>query len=511
MLHLVLQGPGCSMKGRILAALAAGVLFLLSFGLPAAAASRPPDLVLDGAVRRTDHQTFREIPFRVPPGVDRLRVELSHDGATNKTVIDLGVRDPERLRGWSGGARTSFEIGESGATPGYLAGPLPPGRWKILLGVPNVRPDATAHYTLRIWFGRSAKGQDPVFSPPVREAAAWYRGDLHLHTAHSDGRCASVTGRPAPCPAFLTFQAARAAGLDFIALSEHNTTSQAAVVQELSAYFDDLLVIPAREVTTFEGHANVYGTWAPLDFRIGRGDAAGLKALLDAAEADGALVAPNHPGLPSGEICMGCGWTAATDWSRIPALEVVSGGAPALGMDGAFSGLALWDRLLSQGLRVTGIAGSDTHDPLRTDPASPRIGRPATGVFAEGLSTPAILAGIRSGRVFIDLAGDAPEVRLDYAATTAEGGRAVMGGLLSVPQDSGLDVEVTLVGAPAGGRLRSAGGISPIDLPVAGSVVLPRIKVLPGARWFRFELVGPDGRRRLIGNPIYLTPGAPNS
>jgi hypothetical protein len=74
-----------------------------------------------------------------------------------------------------------------------------------------------------------------------------------------------------------------------------------------------------------------------------------------------------------------------------------------------------------------------------------------------------------------------------------------------------LDVEVTLVGAPAGGRLRSAGGISPIDLPVAGSVVLPRIKVLPGARWFRFELVGPDGRRRLIGNPIYLTPGAPNS
>ena len=491
--------------GRVLAALAAVVFSLAASAFPAAAASRPPDLVLDGEVRRADHQTYRELPFRVPAGTDRLRVELSHDGAATKTVLDLGVRDPERLRGWSGGARTGFEISESAATPGYLPGPLPPGRWKILIGVPNVRPDATAHYTVRIWFGRPGRTPDAAFSPSVREGAAWYRGDLHLHTAHSDGRCTSVTGRPGPCPAFLIFQAARAAGLDFIALSEHNTTSQASAVGELSAYFDDLLVIPAREVTTFEGHANIYGTWAPLDFRIGRGDAAALGALLDKAEAAGALVAPNHPGLPSGEVCMGCGWTAATDWSRIPALEVVSGGVPALGMDGAFSGLALWDRLLSQGRRVTGIAGSDTHDPLRTDPASPRVGRPATVVFADSLSVPALLAGVRAGRVFLDLTAT-PEARLDYVASTPDGRSAAMGGELALDTGRPLDLRVTVTGAGEGARVRTVGDIGPVDLPVpaSGPLEVRGLSVPAGAAWFRIEVVGPNGARRLIGNPIYL-------
>lgn len=489
-----------------------GLLCAVALALPAASAAavRAPDIVLTGQVSRSDHQTFREVPFRLPAGVRRLKVELQHDGAATHAVLDLGVRDPRRMRGWSGGARTGFEISETDATPGYLPGPLPAGVWRVVLGVPNVRRDAVARYTLSVWFDRGGGEADPVFAPRVREGAAWYRGDLHLHSAHSDGRCASATGRPTPCPVFVTLEAARRAHLDFVAMSEHNTVSQAEAVRELAAYFDDLLVIPAREITTFDGHANVFGTWEPLDFRLGKGDAAGLSRLLDAVDAAGGLLSPNHPGLPSGEVCMGCGWTAETDWRRIHALEVVSGGAPALGMEGPFSGLALWNRLLDEGRQVTAIGGSDTHDPGRSDAGAPRVGRPATVVFAEGLSTPEILAGIRAGRVFIDLAGDDPGVRLDYAAATPGGARAVMGGRLPAPEDAFVDVEVTLVGAPPGARLRSAGGVSPIDLPVAGSLVLPRLKLLPGARWFRFELVGGDGRRRLIGNPIYLSPAASN-
>lgn len=490
---------------RVRATLALALLALF-FGVSAASAKgRDPDLVLKGEIGPRDHQTFHERRFRLPPGVDRLRVELLHDGAASKTVLDLGVRDPERLRGWSGGARTGFELGETDATPGYLPGPLPPGRWRVILGIPNVRAGAGAHYTLRIWFRRRGLGPDPAFQEPVRDGAAWYRGDLHLHTAHSDGRCVSVTGRMAPCPAFLTFEAARAARLDFIALSEHNTTSQAASVAELSAHFDDLLVLPAREVTTFEGHANVYGTWADIDFRVARGDVAGLARLLEAAEAEGALVAPNHPGLPSGEFCMGCGWSAVTDWSRIPALEVVSGGVPALGMDGQFSGLALWERLLNQGRRITGIAGSDTHDPQRTDPGAPRVGRPATVVFAESLGVPAILAGIRAGRVFLDLNGVAGS-RLDYVATTADGRSAAMGGEMVLSGDLDLDLSVTVKGGGDGARLRSVGDIGKIDLPVPpdGVIRAKGLAVRPDARWFRFEVVGSDGARRLIGNPIYL-------
>lgn len=493
---------------RGLPALWLGLLLLLLSSGVALAQGREADLVLRGEVRRPDHQTFRELPFRVPTGVDRLRVELAHDGGATKTVLDLGVQDPSRFRGWSGGARTGFEIGESLATPGYLPGPLPPGRWRIILGIPNVRPDAIARYTVRIWFRRTGRGPDPAFERPVRQAAGWYRGDLHLHTAHSDGKCPSVTGRPAPCPAFVTLQAARAAGLDFIAVSDHNTTSQAAALDELSAHFDDLLVLPAREVTTFEGHVNVYGTWAPLDFRLGRRDAAGLRRLLDAAEAAGAIVAPNHPGLPSGEFCMGCGWSAETDWSRIPALEVLSGGVPALGMDGAFSGLALWDRLLDEGRRVTAIAGSDTHDPTRTDAGAPRVGRPATVVFADSLGAASILAGIRSGRVFLDLTGNRA-ARLDYLASAPGGRSAAMGGELRVAPGEALDLEVTVEGVDEGARLRSVGGPGAIDLPVPrdGTLHLKGLALREASAWLRFEVVDRKGARLLVGNPIYLRKG----
>jgi predicted metal-dependent phosphoesterase TrpH len=38
-----------------------------------------------------------------------------------------------------------------------------------------------------------------------------------------------------------------------VALTEHNTISHATSLRELARYFDDMLLIPAREVTTFRG------------------------------------------------------------------------------------------------------------------------------------------------------------------------------------------------------------------------------------------------------------------
>ena len=46
----------------------------------------------------------------------------------------MGVPAAKRARGWSGGARTSFRISRGSATPGYLAGSITPGRWRVALG-----------------------------------------------------------------------------------------------------------------------------------------------------------------------------------------------------------------------------------------------------------------------------------------------------------------------------------------------------------------------------------------
>jgi predicted metal-dependent phosphoesterase TrpH len=104
-------------------------------------------------------------------------------------------------------------------------------------------------------------------------------------------------------------QAAGERGLDFIAITDHNTTSHADAMRELQPYFDNLLLLPGREVTTFHGHANLFGSVAPLDFRAGSGDVPDWNQLLRNVERTGGIISINHPIRPSGEQCMGCGLT----------------------------------------------------------------------------------------------------------------------------------------------------------------------------------------------------------
>ena len=89
-----------------------------------------------------------------------------------------------------------------------------------------------------------------------------------MHTAHSDGQCPSQTGKMVPCPLFFTVDAAARRGLDFIAITDHNASSQYDAMRELQPYFDKLLLIPGREITTFQGHINFLGSTDFIDFRL---------------------------------------------------------------------------------------------------------------------------------------------------------------------------------------------------------------------------------------------------
>lgn len=208
------------------------------------------DLVLEGKVTGSQNKIYFEVPFDVPAGVHRISVAFSYTGKDQKTTLDLGIADPERFRGNSGGNKSHFTISETDATPSYLPGVILPGKWKLLISVPNIRPTERADYRAEIRF--NAKQEDASFAAAaLATGMRWYRGDLHMHTAHSDGNCASQSGKRVPCPLFLTVQAAAQRGLDFIAITDHNTESQYDAMRELQPYFDRTLLIPGREITTF--------------------------------------------------------------------------------------------------------------------------------------------------------------------------------------------------------------------------------------------------------------------
>ncbi len=466
--------------------------------------TRAQDIILTGELTRSDNETYRAIPVAVPEGVERITLGLSYDKAEH-TVVDLGLWDPARFRGWSGGARDRVTVATTDATPGYLAGPLPAGTWQVMLGVPNIRAGMRSRYRVLVWFdragGRAAAAQ--AEGAPLRTGRAWYRGDLHLHDANSDGSCATRATAAAairarvPCPLFRTVLAAAVAGLDFIAVTDHNTVAHFSALRELQPWVAPLLLIPGVELTTFHGHANIFAPSRFVDFRLAGRE--GVAALQRDAHAAGALFSLNHPGLPSGERCMGCGWTwPDTDWRQVDAIEVINGAVTT----GPMTGLTRWRERLNAGDRVTAVAGSDNHDPDGVTGQS-RVGRPTTVIEASELSTAALLDGIRAGRVFVDVAGTRQRL-LDLSAT-AGGVSASMGG--SLPLCGSVQVSTHVIGG-VGATVRllgDRGEMSAMQISDADATVTTKLGKGAATKWLA-AVVERGGEPLLIGNPIYLAP-----
>jgi hypothetical protein len=461
-----------------------------------------PDLVLRGVLTGADHQSYRSVPFTVPAGVERVTIAFEYTGKEEKSVIDLGLLGPDgALRGWSGGSKRLFTVSSVDVTPSFIPGPMTPGQWSLLLGVPNMRASAQANYTAQVYFSRGlAAADEPApLRQPVRSGPAWYRGDLHMHTAHSDGSCANQGGVSVPCPLFLTVQAAAERKLDFIAVTEHNTVSHASELRELQPYFNNMLLMPGREITTFTGHANMFGTLAPLDFRVAAGPA-GWDGLLTAAEKLNGLVSINHPGAPSGELCMGCGWSNKADLSHAQAIEALNG----VDADKPWGGVQFWQSRLQNGLRLTAIGGSDNH---RAGQGQNAVGTPTTVVRADELSQLAILDGIRAGHVFVDVEGSVN--RLLELSAVAGDREAVMGDTLTASAGtpvrftvhathvSGAAITVLLDGVDS--ALLAARGIAGDD---ARSEFTWNSDGKP--HWIRVDVRDQGGRLLLLGNPIYL-------
>jgi hypothetical protein len=492
---------------------------ILSTGLVLATSlPKPADIILNGVFRGEDKGIYRELPFEVPAGIEKIDFDIIWQGRETGTILVTDLYDPERMRGWGGGIKPHFVVAEGFASPSYLSGPIPAGTWHLGMAVASIRAGNVSPYTVRIRFERGAVAQ-VVTDTPVRDTPGWYRGDLHTHTAHSDGACRSLSGAAVPCPLFLTLEAARAASLDFIVVTDHNVSSQVAELPELSRYFDTVLAIPGREITTDVGHFNLLGVVTPVDFRIGPGYSTSINDVFAKAKPTGAIISINHPEIPTGEDCLGCGWSASqTDFAMVDTIEVANGGIAAEKNgfdDGPGSGVAFWEKLLDKGYRLIGVGGSDNHDAVDgkagSSPvgAQSPVGTPATVVFSANLSQPAILAGIRSGRVFVDLEGSHPGRLLDMQASTENGTTALMGQTLQRPKTHVpivVRVQVAGAGGCVAGLIIGGSRLPPVSADIGGpnASLTFRVPTTVETKWIRADVRNRDGRRVMIGNPIFL-------
>lgn len=457
--------------------------------------------VLEGFLAPGEAGQYHSVPFEMPDGVCRLEVayDYSHPvdsdpHVTGGNTLDIGLFDQRGdeypgpgFRGWSGSARQSFFVAPDDATPGYLRGPLQPGTWFISLGFYKSAPEG-CRYTVRLRFLHGDCAQPDALPPlltldspqPARPARAggWYRGELHCHSYHSDGDAAPRE----------IIDRARSLGLDFLAITDHNSISHLADLAAIDpGDRGNLILIPGCEVTTYKGHWNVWGLEEWIDFRTLTPEL--MRQSVERAVGLGYLTSCNHPRR------MGPPWEFE-DAARQHCVEVWNGPWHIFNTDA----LAFWEARLRRGARKVAVGGSDGHFLHREHIA--QVGTPTTWIHCpEPPTARRLLEGLRAGHAFISDAPDGPQLFL-----SAAGG--MMGDTLQCPPNGMLDLHLRTVDAAglelavygAGGRLARQTVSEPeqtFTIPV----------IVHAGGYVRAELyeAGTDPRRvRALTNPIYL-------
>ena len=403
------------------------------------------------------------LPFELPPGVRRIDVNYFYENQVQGAQethpgnnIDIGVFDVRGadflrggFRGWSGAKRSNFFIGRDAATPGYLRGPLQPGEWNLIFGLSKISDDVV-RYRVNIEMdvgtqsGEVLEPPDQIEIPPVPGAAfrqppsptphppssgRWYRGDLHAHSEHSDGMNTVDE----------IVDYTRRIGLDYFALTDHNTIS----------HWDDLarlnvgapLLIPGEEITMYGGHANVWGLDDWIDFRGSDSDK--VRTLVEEANRRGSMFSINHPDSPIPWLHPAVRgyqaievWNAPWRWYNEPAL-------------------LRWVAHLDAGERMVAVGGSDSHcvpPATMTQPNGP--GEPCTWVYVEGpLTQRAVLDAVERGRVFISEMPTGPFIELRADADGDGVFEALPGDVISAKDGALLRFQIKYRG-PDGKRLR---------------------------------------------------------
>lgn len=445
-----------------------------------------------GALRREDRKSYRHHTFTVPAGTPALRIEFRYDpgGDDPHGLMTLQLFGPGGFRG--AGHRYAphqvVELGRERATPGFVIGEIEAGEWTLEIDVHCViaRPDgAPNQYTLRVDATPSVGEQATVAragtapTPPRIEAPRWLRGELHLHSTHSDGRW--TTGEMAAL--------ARHRDLDFMFLTDHNTTTGVDILR--SEVGDAIRVLPGIELTTYAGHALALGADTWVDWRTGYQGRSSNDMARGVHDARGFMVIA-HPDAPPDDVCTGCQWTHH-DFAPALADAVEIWGGLWNGPEERNQGcLDLWRAWLNTGGRFTATAATDAHRPEDWQGDVP-----ATYIHASDTSLPVLLEALRAGRTYVSC-GPFIEIR----ALGVEGPVATVGE--DVPRSRVREIEIACVQSPEA-ELRLVGNHGTVARGRADATGHVVAALPEGVTWCCAELWTPSGDAMLAAtSPIYL-------
>lgn len=356
--------------------------------------------------------------FNVGEGAQDLRICLryAHGPAELGNMLTVTLFDPAGFRGEchrSGNLTDDvltheLSINTLRASPGFIAGPMHAGEWHVVINAHRISD--TCLYQLDIDTSNIANSSDPTDPSDLTDLAdltglktGWLRGDLHAHTFHSDGHW--------DAEALIAW--AESNQLDFVTLSDHNTTSGLTEFQRAAK--GKIIALGGMELTTFYGHALALNLDRWIDWRMN--DHRNMRDIAGEVMQAGGTFIIAHPHAVGDPICTGCHW----DYNdMLPGsakmVEVWNGGTWANESYNEL-GLAQYYRWLNDGHRLVATAGTDIHgQPSGNDPFGFNV------IFAQVGTPAALFDGLRAGHVFLS---SGPH--LETTAQHADGRAAMMG------------------------------------------------------------------------------------
>ncbi len=286
-----------------------------------------------------------------------------------------------------------------------------------------------------------------VPAAPDRSSWRWYKGNTHAHTLESDGDST-------PEEVTRWYQER---GYQFLVLSDHNVLTPVDALSQQFGAAESFLLVPGEEITDRVDekplHVNGLNVARLVAPQGGPSVAAALQRDIDAIRAASGVPHINHPNF---------GWAIGhadlAGLERYRLLEIYNGhplvnnlgGGDAPGME------EVWDRLLTAGQRIYGIAVDDAHYFKRPwDPLAPKPGTGWVVVRAPRLEAAALMASLENGDFYASTGVElesytaspaAIDVRVRVAGTTRYRVQLVRGGAV-VQTVEGPSARFTLSGS----------------------------------------------------------------
>jgi hypothetical protein len=222
-----------------------------------------------------------------------------------------------------------------------------------------------------------------------RPAGYWFKGNTHTHSLRSDGDSTPEQ----------VVQWYRDHDYDFLVLSDHNTLSPEAALNAKYGADHQFLVIQGEEVTDeVQGqpvHLNALGVSATVAPQHGARTLDVLQRNVDAIRRAGGVPLIDHPNYLSP---IGADTLAQVERGGLIEVFNAHPAANSRGSESVPGMEAVWDRILTSGRLMYGLADDDAH--TFKEAPTPTAARPGRGwvfVHADRLATPSILQALERG------------------------------------------------------------------------------------------------------------------